>query len=177
MGGNACVSEFLPIADTVLHIGDYQVTEVTAQAKELGVAALEGADDAGAIMSVAEKARWIVPSSIDPSAGREEVVIGSVGEGQVQFGRSVVDLSALVQIADEHQAKTIGAIMAYVKDRYLEEARPMHEILDLVDRDLSTEGLDCLTRELSGEHARPRRYEVAAAFNRLRTLRIGFAGE
>ena len=177
VAGYNSISEFVPIADTVFQIKDYQIREVTAQVKELGVEGLVGQDDDNSVMPLAERARWIVPSSIDPSSGREDVVIESLTDSKMQFGRTVIDLSSVHQISDPHQAKTIAVIMAYVKDHYLEEARPMHEILDLIDRDLSTEGLDCLTQELSGEHARPRRYEVAGAFNRLRTLRIGFAGE
>ena len=177
VAGSSCVSDFIPIADTVLLIKDFEVTEITAEAKAIGIAAASAAVSENPIIGLAEKARWVVPSSIDPSRGKDELHVEGLADQRFEFGRTTVDLGAVVQIADEHQSKTIGSIMAYVKERYLEEARPMHEILDLIDRDLSTEGLDCLTQELSGTHARPRRYEVAAAFNRLRTLRIGLAGE
>jgi hypothetical protein len=76
------------------------------------------------------------------------------------------------QIADIYQTLTIGRILYYAKLRYLDEPRPIREVLDLIDRDLSTEGLESLTRDLRGDLARPRRYEIAAALNRLQTLRI-----
>ena len=118
-----------------------------------------------------------MPSSLDPSAGRHDAEIAAEGIDRLRFGRSTIDLSRLVQLADEHQAGTIGLILHYAKQRYMEEGRPIREILDLVDRDLSTEGLECLTRDLRGDLARPRRYEIAAALNRLRTLRISHSGQ
>jgi hypothetical protein len=44
--------------------------------------------------------------------------------------------------------------------------------MDLIDRDLGTEGLECLSRDLRGDLARPRRYEIAAALNRLDSMRV-----
>jgi hypothetical protein len=51
----------------------------------------------------------------------------------------------------------------------------MRELLDLVERDLSMEGIEQVTREVRGDLARPRRYEIAAALNRLPSLRIARA--
>ena len=82
----------------------------------------------------------------------------------------------LPQLADVYQARTIGRILYYAKLRYLDEPRSVREILDLVDRDLSTEGLESLTRDLRGDLARPRRYEIAAALNRLDTFRVARTG-
>lgn len=90
----------------------------------------------------------------------------------LDFGGCDLDLRGIVQLADAHQTSTIGLVLYYAKTRYMDEGRPIREILDLVDRDLSTEGLECLSRELRGDLARPRRYEIAAALNRLPTLRI-----
>ena len=121
---------------------------------------------------MAEPVRNIVPISIDPSQDRYDAVISAPDIRTLVFGRSVVDLSGLPQLADVYQARTIGRILYYAKLRYLDEPRPVREILDLVDRDLSTEGLESLTRDLRGDLARPRRFEIAAALNRLETLRV-----
>ena len=53
----------------------------------------------------------------------------------------------------------------------------LHVILDLVDRDLSNEGLNALVRDVRGDLARPRRYEVAAALNRLPAFRVSHVTE
>ncbi|NNJ70859.1 MAG: ATPase, partial [Kiritimatiellales bacterium] len=66
----------------------------------------------------------------------------------------------------------IGYVLYYAKLRYMDEGYPLREILDLVDRDLSNEGLNALVRDPRGDLARPRRYEVAATLNRLPAFRV-----
>jgi predicted ABC-class ATPase len=171
VAGSAAVAGFVPVADTVLLVSRHEVTDVTAEAKALGIAAASGSGDGERIADPAERARWIAPSSIDPSRGRSDSDIHADAVDRLRFGRSVVDLAAIVQLADVYQTSTIGQILHYGKLRYLDEPRPLKELLDLIDRDLSTEGLECLSRELRGDLARPRRYEIAAALNRLPTLR------
>ncbi len=71
----------------------------------------------------------------------------------------------------------IGFVLYYSKLRYMDEGYPLREILDLVDRDLSNEGLNALSRDVRGDLARPRRYEVAAALNRLPAFRVSHVTE
>lgn len=177
VAGCTSVSEFIPLADTVLRIDGYKVYDVTHQAKEVQVDGIPSAPNAAALAEVADKSRWVVPTSLDPSSGKEEECIHADTIDQLTFGRSVIDLSSVIQLADRFQTQTIGHILYYAKLRYMDEGRPIREILDLVDRDLSSEGLECLCRELNGNLARPRRYEIAAALNRLNSLRISHAGE
>jgi predicted ABC-class ATPase len=172
VAGSAVVAEFLPVADTVLLVADHRVTDVTDKAKAIGAAAQRAPAHPSPVADLVGKGRWISPSSIDPSRGRLDADIRATSTGSLQFGRSTVDLGSLVQLADPCQTTTIGLILNYGRLRYLDEPRPIREILDLVDRDLSTEGLECLSRELRGDLARPRRYEIAAALNRLDTLRV-----
>lgn len=172
VAGASSVTEFIPVADTVLRIENFQVTDITREAKQLAITTNELKPDASDVAGLAERARWVVPSSIDPSLGRNDAVIHADCTERLCFGGHVLDLQGLAQLADRHQTATIGLVLHYAKTRYMDEGRPIREILDLVDRDLSTEGLECLSRELRGDLARPRRYEIAAALNRLPTLRI-----
>jgi len=172
VGGSSAVSEFIPIADTVLYVDKFRVHNITQQAKEMVAAPLPGHDAPADMAAVVDHPRWVIPSSIDPSVGREDAYIESPRLDVLEFGRSTVDMHGVIQLADVHQTATIGLILYYARLRYMDEERPVRELLDLVDRDLSTEGLECLSRELRGDLARPRRYEIAAVLNRLATLRI-----
>ncbi len=172
VAGASSVTEFIPVADTVLRIDNHQVFDVTKEAKQLAIQPADLKPEAADVTRLVERSRWVVPSSIDPSEGRHDAVIAAAGVDQLQFGSSFIDLKGVVQLADENQTSTVGLILYYAKVRYMDEGRPIREILDLVDRDLSTEGLECLTRDLRGDLARPRRYEIAAALNRLKTLRV-----
>jgi predicted ABC-class ATPase len=170
VGGLAAVADFVAVADTVLFVENYAVTDVTKHAKELALK--PAASLSGELAAMMNKARWVVPSSIDASVGRHDAEIEAQSLRRLRFGRNDVDLSDVYQLADAYQTATIGLILHYARLRYLDEGRPLRELLDLVDRDLSTEGLDVLSRDLRGDLARPRRYEIAAALNRMAGLRI-----
>jgi predicted ABC-class ATPase len=165
VAGASSVTEFIPVADTVLRIDDFQVSDVTREAKALAIQMnVEVPADRSDVSGLAERSRWVVPSSIDPSQGRHDAVVDAPSVEVLHFGSRDLDLRGLAQLADRHQTSTIGLVLHYAKMRYMDEGRPIREILDLVDRDLSTEGLECLSRELRGDLARPRRYEIAARF-------------
>lgn len=177
VAGHSAAADLIPVADLVLRIENHVLSDVTKAAHGLGIEALPAPENAADLSRAVEKSRWVVPSSIDASHGPLDAELGAPTVHSLRFGRSVIDLSGIRQLADIHQTATIGMILHYGKVRYLDEGRPIREMLDLVDRDLSSEGLECLTRELRGDLARPRRYEIAAALNRLATLRISHAGD
>ena len=171
IAGSSTITDFIPVADTILRIANYKVSDVTQQAKAL-VAPPATAPAGADVSALIAKKRSVVPSSIDPSAGRSELRIETEGMYQLHFGRNTIDLHGVVQLADEDQTRTIGRILYYAKTHYMDETHPISELLDSVDQDLSTEGLETLTRVLQGDLARPRRFEIAAALNRLPSLRI-----
>ncbi|MCX7819434.1 MAG: ABC-ATPase domain-containing protein [Kiritimatiellae bacterium] len=171
IGAFAHAREFLGIADTVLFIEQGAIRDVTADARALA------RDNAMAgplppLPSVTQKSRWIIPSSIDPSLGAEEAVISAPDPHTLQFGRYRVDLGGVPQLVDIAQVNAIGLLLYHARMRHLDEPRTVAELLDLLDEDLATEGLDMLSRDLRGDLARPRRYEIAAALNRLPSLRL-----
>ena len=177
VAGSSLVAEFIPIADKILKVENFCITDITEEAKALEIVPSTVVNDDVNLGSMLSRSRWVMPSSIDPSIGREDLVIYSDDADFLQFGRSLVDLEAVKQIADADQARAIGFVLYYAKLRYMDEGYPMREILDLVDRDLSNEGLNSLARDLRGDLARPRRYEVAAALNRLPAFRVSHVTE
>lgn len=176
IGGENLVAEYIPVADTVLKVEDFQVTNITEEAKALSLA-VPPAAPAVNLGSMLGRSRWIMPSSIDAAVGSKDQVIEVIDLKAIQFGRSVIELDSVPQIADENQTLTIGLLLYYAKLRYMQEGYPLREMLDMIDRDLSSEGLGTIARDLRGDLARPRRYELAAAINRLPTFRVSHATE
>jgi predicted ABC-class ATPase len=176
IGGENLVAEYIPLADTVLKVEDFQVTNITEEAKALNLA-LPPEAAAVNLGPMLGRSRWIMPSSIDAAVGNKDVVIEAVDLKAIQFGRSVIELDSVPQIADESQTLTLGLLLYYAKLRYMQEGYPLREMLDMIDRDLSSEGLGTISRDLRGDLARPRRYELAAALNRLPTFRVSHATE
>ena len=176
IGGENLVAEYIPIADKILKVEDFQVIDVTEEAKAQEIK-LPPAASAVNLGSMLARSRWIMPSSIDASVGSQDHLIEALDLHAIQFGRSVIEMDSVPQIADESQTLTIGLLLYYAKLRYMQEGYPLREMLDMIDRDLSTEGLATVSRELRGDMARPRRYELAAALNRLPTFRVSHATE
>lgn len=177
VAGSSLVAEFIPIADKILKVENFRLSDVTEEAKALEIVPSSVANDKINLGSMLSRSRWVMPSSLDPSIGREDLVILADDPDFLQFGRSLVDLGAISQIADTDQVRAIGFVLYYAKLRYMDEGYPIREILDLVDRDLSNEGLNTLVRDLRGDLARPRRYEVAATLNRLPAFRVSHVTE
>ena len=76
----------------------------------------------------------------------------------------------------------MGYALKLAKDRFMEDGCSIRELLDRLDALFDASGLDGLdpfVREgrHPGSFARPRRFEVAAALNRLRSLRVDRVGE
>jgi predicted ABC-class ATPase len=176
IGGENLVAEYIPVADTILKVEDFQVTNITEEAKALNVAVPPEAPAVN-LGPMLGRSRWIMPSSIDAAVGRKDVVIEAIDLNAIQFGRSVIELDGVPQIADKSQTLTLGLLLYYAKLRYMQEGYPLREMLDMIDRDLSSEGLGTISRDLRGDLARPRRYELAAALNRLPTFRVSHATE
>lgn len=170
VGADACAAQFVPVADLVLLIENGRVRDITREAKAAGIEPSRAEKTVPALG--AEAVRWVCPSSINPAFGREDAYIHAPETQRLLFGQSIVDLSGIPQIVEANQTRTIGLLLYYLKLRYLDESRTISALLDLIEEDLSNEGLDALSREIRGDLARPRRFEIAAALNRLDGLRV-----
>ena len=171
VGGSNLVAEYIPIADTVLHVSGSKITDISSSIKELDIGEAPVAPSV-TLSPLLSRLRWIMPSSIDPSIGRDDVFVEVNEEGLIQFGRTIMDADDITQLISDDQLRAVGLTFYYLKLRYIDEGYSLREILDLVDRDISNEGLNALARDFCGNLARPRRYEIAALLNRLPTFRV-----
>ncbi len=169
MGGSG---DYFDVADTVIMMDEYLPRDVTARAKEIASKYRaerkhEGGDRFGDITP-----RVPLSGSLDPSKGKREVKIGARGVKAILFGTHEIDLSAVEQLVDPSQLNSIGQAMYYAREKYMDGARSLSAILDAVEQDVAQGGLDVLDRRPLGDYAGFRRYELAAAINRLRTLKV-----
>jgi predicted ABC-class ATPase len=169
MGGSG---DYFDVADIVIAMDAYVPRNVTAQAKAIAQKYRaerrpEGGDRFGEVTP-----RVPLAESLDPSKGRREVKISARGVKTILFGTNEIDLAAVEQLVDPGQLNAIGQALYYARQRTMDGRRTLPEILDAVMTDVDREGLDVLDRRLVGDLIRFRRYELAAALNRLRTLRV-----
>jgi predicted ABC-class ATPase len=167
MGGSG---DYMDVADQVLMMDAYQPSDVTARARELVRVPTGRKPEADVFPAVTR--RRPDPASVDAGVrGRPRV--RARGTGTLVFGGQEVDLRAVEQITDPGYVTGIGFAMdLLVRRGYLDGSRTLAEALDLLDRDLSVGCAAELLEVYDDDCAVPRRHEVAAALNRLRSLRV-----
>ena len=169
MGGSG---DYFDVADTVIAMDNFQAYDVTAKAKEIAQKysidrAAEGGESFGKISH-----RVPIPASLDPSRGRRDVRVKVRDVDELAFGNEEIDLGAVEQIVDSGQLRAIAAAMVYAKQQYMDGKRTLSEIIDLVMTDIDDRGMDILSPFPEGDFAMFRRFELAAAINRLRSLSV-----
>ena len=161
--------DYFEVADRVIAMENFQPQEVTEKAKAIAKNNImertpEGGENFGKITS-----RVPLSDSIDPSRGQRDVSLKVRDVDEISFGNEEIDLSAVEQIVETGQLKAIAKALVYSK-RYMDSSTTISEILDRVIADINSQGLDILTTLREGDLVLFRRFELAAALNRLRTL-------
>ena len=165
--------DYFDVAGCVIKMEDYLPYDVTTEAlsiaeKYKAERKREGGESFGRI----NMDRIPLRESINPSRGKREVKVGAKGMHTISFGRQTIDLSAVEQIVSTSQTRSIADIIVYARNRYIDNRHSLREVINLVMQDIERKGLDVLSLYPVGNYALPRPFEVAAAINRLRGLRI-----
>ncbi|NMO90716.1 ABC-ATPase domain-containing protein [Actinomycetospora sp. TBRC 11914] len=169
MGGSG---DYLEVADTVIMMDSYACREVTGRAHEIAAQGRTRAVEHSGFPPVTR--RVVDPSSLDPTGRQGKRRVTARGVDTLTFGEDDVDLSAVEQIVDRSQVTGIGRALALLGEGVLDGTIPLGEGLDLLDAELGRAGVDALLgggRDAT-DLAVPRRHEVAAALNRLRTVKV-----
>ena len=116
--------------------------------------------------------RYPLPASFDAQRGKREVKIDAKGIKTILYGRTLIDLSQVPQIVDESQTRAVGDLIHYCSTHYFQGKVSLAEGLKKAMAKVEESGLDFLSPFKRGDYARPRVFEVAAAINRLRTLKV-----
>jgi len=164
--------DYFDVADRVIQMDEYLPADVTDAARRVADEHPTGrATETPAPMG-GTSPRSPSAGSFDPSRGRREVKIGAKGLRQIVFGTTTLELDALEQMVDPSQTRAIGELIHLYSTRYLEKHRGLRQGVEAMMADLDEKGLDLATASRNGSLAMPRAFEVAAAINRMRTLRI-----
>ncbi|HEY9741147.1 MAG TPA: ABC-ATPase domain-containing protein [Coleofasciculaceae cyanobacterium] len=169
MGGSG---DYFDVADTVIAMENFQPQDVTEKAKAIAQQHTtertpEGGEQFGQITP-----RIPLAESIDPSRGQRDVKLKVRDVDGVVFGTEEIDLSAVEQIVERGQLRAIASAIVYAKEQYINERRTLPEILNCVMADIELQGLDIVSNLPEGDLVLFRRFELAAALNRLRTLKV-----
>ncbi len=175
MGGSG---DYFAVADTVIAMENYQPRIVTEQAQAIAQKnpaqrQQEGGQSFGKITP-----RAVLPGSL-PSGKGDRALKVKAYKDSLMLGYENIDLRAVEQIAEAHQVRAIAQAIIYAERYYFEKTRSLSEVLDCVMSDIERSTLDVLTEDkspfgkgLMGDLAMFRRFELAAAINRLRTVKM-----
>jgi len=165
MGGSG---DYFDVADRVIALDNFQPQDVTHQAHAIAQEyrtdrAPEGGDRFGTITP-----RHLILGH-DPEESRNKRK--ARGVDTIVIDREEIDLSAVEQLVETGQLRAIGAALLLLRQEYLQGKESVPEVLDALMRQLQSQGLDSLTPFPPSDLVEFRRFEVAAALNRWRSLR------
>ena len=172
MGG---CGDYFDVADTVIAMQDYQPLDVTEDAKRIAqeLRTQRAIETTSPLSEVASR----IPAweSLDSSRGKREVKIEARSVDTIAFGHEAIDVSGVEQLVDVSQTRAVGYALHLASRRSMKGGLQavVQGLVKLFD-DAGLDGLDPYHQgeRHPGNFARPRAFEIAAAFNRLRTLRI-----
>jgi predicted ABC-class ATPase len=168
MGGSG---DYFDVADTVIAMSEFQPVEVTEQARAIAASyavgrVAEGGDRFGPLMP----RRPLYNQDANARFERTRLKVRS--DDELVLGTEAIDLVALEQIVDRGQVRAIGVAIAYSQRYYWDGSRTLDEIVMAVMADIEAAGWDALTATPEGDLVRFRELELAAAINRLRSLKL-----
>jgi predicted ABC-class ATPase len=186
--------DYFDVADAVVMMRDFRPIDVSTEAAR--IAREHPTDRSSEVRGALEPIAPRVPiaDSFDASRGRREHKISAKSRELIVFGRHDIDLRAVSQLLDHSQTRAVGMAMLLASEAFMsgrekglaDEHITLKDVLDALDAYLDDEGLDRLdpysqpragqaprySDRHPGNYARPRRYEIAAAINRLRCLEV-----
>ena len=169
---------FLQKADTCLLMDNYRCDDISAKVRNrLGPIAEEGAAIADFSVS-----RRLAADNFDPVYTNQRLNktlpkrIKDLRNApkQLEYGMDLINLEAVAQIAEAPQVLAIGYCLLALRAKMQSGDKPetIRFWIDWLDGEISKHGLDVLSPDYPGTLSMPRKYELAAAINRIRSLRI-----
>ncbi len=168
MGGSG---DYFECADTVIAMENYRPRDLTAEAREIAARDPRQRQSERAAPFAPGASRIPLGRSLDPRRGARPESVKSRGVKTVLFGTGEIDVSAVAQIVHPGQLRAIGEALLRVR-ALADGALSLADILDRVAADIERGGLDVLVDRVVGDLCAFRRFELAAALNRLRTLEV-----
>jgi predicted ABC-class ATPase len=164
---------YVAAADTVIVMDQFRPRIVTTEAKAMLSESIARQEPrTGRFGSISR--RVPTPDSVAGLRGRK-LRAELVGARTVAVGREHLDLSRIEHLVEASQAKTVGDALIFAAEHgYIDGTRTLTEVITAVDEEIAQRGLEVLSPYSGhpGDYVRPRRYEVAAALNRLRSLHV-----
>jgi len=174
MGGSG---DYFDVANTIIKMQDYCPYDVGNLARDIvdehptkrQVDALEPFGQVTARMPQA--------ASFNASRGRKEVKIDARARDLLIYGSDSIDLRYVDQLVETSQTGAVGHAIYLANQSMMSCNATLQDVVERLELFFDQNGLDALDpfyrkENHPGNFSRPRKYEIAAAINRLRTLKL-----
>ncbi|GAE25609.1 isopentenyl-diphosphate delta-isomerase [Halalkalibacter wakoensis JCM 9140] len=173
MGGSG---DYFNVADRIIKMEQYVPNDVTEDAKKIAALIQTDRKNEGGTRFGSVNDRVVLSKSLSSQKGaKQKVAVRSMH--YIQFGHSEMNLQYVEQIVDASQTRMIAESLLYIeRTGILNKNITVKQLLSLLEEKIEKEGL-CFASIHSGhpgELAKPRKFELAAALNRLRSLQCGY---
>jgi predicted ABC-class ATPase len=169
MGGSG---DYFSIADTIIKMENYLPYDVTQEAQDIAERIKIERNQEGGNQFGSFQPRIPHNRSLNSRKGKKSK-IASRGKNSIQFGMTTIDLHHVEQLVDESQTRMIAEILYYWERKGTLNNKSISELLDEIE-EIQKQGFHRVSSHSGhpGELAVVRRFELAAALNRMRSLQI-----
>ncbi|ALX48755.1 ABC-ATPase domain-containing protein [Lentibacillus amyloliquefaciens] len=171
MGGSG---DYFDVADAVIMMEAYEPFNVTKEARRI---VSEHPIDRESIQNEAFgniSERYFQQASIQTRKGKKSKTQAK-GLTTILMGQTDITFADTEQLVDASQTRMIAEIIQHLDRVNTLGNKSLHTLLDVIEQQMDGKGLASFTAfkdQHPGDIARPRRYEIAAVLNRMRTAKV-----
>jgi len=167
--------DYFDVADRVIMMEEYKPVEVTDEARRIAAEMSthrrkEGSESFGSLPQ-----RFPLSRGMEPRKGKK-IKIAARSLNAIQYGEQNINLAFVEQLVDYSQTRAIGEILYYLyRKEYLDGRYSLREAIEKLLEELEQNSQDILSPyrdQHPGYLAMPRKYEIAAAINRMPGLKV-----
>lgn len=164
--------DYFDVADCVIQMDNYEVKDVTKEAKSLMRGEINKRIEEKDISINISFNRILQKGTVESTY--KGVKIKTMGISNISINNDDIDLRAVEQIVDNEQLNAIGAIMKWIEDNVANSRLSLEKAVNEAYKKIQENGLIYTDniRGGSGSMSLPRIQEVMFAYNRYRNLKV-----
>lgn len=164
--------DYFDVADYVIQMDNYEVKDVTKEAKSLMRGEINKRIKEKNILIDINLDRKLQKGTIESTY--KGVKIKTMGVSSININNENIDLRAVEQIVDNEQLNAIGSIMKWIEDNMMIKNLSLEEAVNKAYDEINKTGLISIdkTKGGNGSMSLPRKQEVMATYNRYRNLKV-----
>lgn len=165
------VGDYFDVSDHIIQMINYLPIDVTEIAHKISLTDKKNRYNKinGSFINIHDR----IPkkNSFDPINKHGKYSIFATDNYHINFGDEFIDLTDIEQLMELSQTKALGFAIEYAK-AHMDKNTTLRNVVEKVEKDINLNGLDVISDKMSGHFAIFRKFELAFALNRLRSIDV-----